>query len=59
MIWRERERESKWKRECEGRNNTKIMYKRAIVNVHLCTVTIALMYLCTILHLGCFFFKNV
>ena len=37
----------------EERNNTKIMYRRATVTVHICivyTVTVALMHLCTILH---------
>ena len=31
-------------------NNTKIMYRRSTVIVHICTVTVALVHLCTILH---------
>ena len=47
------ERESGREKVEEERNNTKIMYRRATVTVHICivyTVTVTLMHLCTILH---------
>ena len=48
MSWRERERgeERMWGKI----NNTKILYRRAIITMHICTVTVALVYLYTILH---------
>ena len=41
----ERERKKEAKLEI-----IKIMYRRATITMHICTVTVALMHLCTILH---------
>ena len=54
-----RERESGEERMWGERNNTEIMYRRATVAVHICTVTVALVHLYTILHpLMCVFFLS-
>ena len=50
MSWRERERDSGEDRMWGERNNTKIMYRRVTVTVHIYTVIVALVHLCTILH---------
>ena len=53
----ERKRES----EVERGKNNKISNARAIVTLHICTVTVALVHLCTILHplVWVFFNQNV
>ena len=43
----------RWRRERKKRSKLeiiKIMYRRATVTVHICTVTVAFVHLCTILH---------
>ena len=45
-----RERKLREERMWGERNNTKIMYRRVTVIVHICTVIVALVHLCTILH---------
>ena len=58
MSWREKV--SGEQRMWGERNNIKIIYRRATITVHICTVTIALVYLYTILHpLMCVFFVKI
>ena len=54
MRERERERERMW----GERNNTKIMYRKATVTMHIYTVTVTLMHLCTVLHLLMWIFSG-